>query len=66
MTIAYKIKDLKVIKVECPEGIDWPKLDSDGDTIFINSHFATKEEAYAAAIKNCDCGISLAASFIEG
>lgn len=63
--IAYKVKDLKVVEVECPNGMKYPELDSDGDKIFENSHFSTKEEAYAKAIEDCNTGISWAAREIK-
>jgi len=62
--IAYKVKNLKVTEVEC-EKIEYPLEDSQGDTIFINTHFATKEEAYNKAICDCDAGIYLTAREIE-
>jgi hypothetical protein len=65
MTIAYKAKNLMVVEVECPDGMKYPEKDGDGDTIYINSHFAAEEEAYTAAIENCDIGIRVAASSIE-
>ena len=65
MTTAYKFKDHVVVEVECPEGMKYPLHDADGDTIYINSHYATKQEAYVKAIEDCDAGISLAASSIE-
>lgn len=62
--IAYKVKDLTVIEVQC-KSLSYPKKDSDSDTIYINTHFETYEEAYNQAIAECEAGIHLVASDIE-
>lgn len=62
--IVYKVKNLQVVQVEC-EALKWPARDTDGDTIYINTHFTTKDEAYNCAIKDCDAGINMEASSIE-
>ena len=53
--IMYKIKNHLVIKVEVEEIEDgkaeWLGLDSDGDTIYKNTHFRTSVEAYKEALK---------------
>lgn len=61
---AYKVKGLQVVEVECEE-LRYPLYDSDGDKIYTNKHFATREEAYKRAIEECEAGINLAASDIE-
>lgn len=39
---AYKIsRNLEVVGVDCPEGMEFPKLDADGEKIYENTHFAT-------------------------
>lgn len=55
---AYKIKHNLVIEVECEE-LKYPLNDNEGDTIYENTHFKTKKEAYKAAIANCKAGLSM-------
>lgn len=54
----YKVKNNSVKEVECEE-MEYPLKDSDGDTIYVNTHFETKQEAYESAIINCEAGVSL-------
>lgn len=61
---AYKVKDLQVVEVECEE-LRYPLYDSDGDKIYSNKHFATREDAYKRAIDECEAGINLTAGDIE-
>ena len=67
--IMYKIKNHLVIKVEVEEIEDgkaeWLGVDSEGDTIYKNTHFGTSVEAYKKAIKNCEAGVSLSTNSIE-
>lgn len=56
--IVYKLVGNSVKPVEC-EIMEYPKLDSEGDTIYKNSHFKTKQEAYNNVIKNCQAGVSI-------
>jgi len=46
----YKVKGGRVKCVEC-EKMEYPLYDSDGDCIYINTHFATEEEAHRNAIE---------------
>jgi len=39
------------------ERLEYPLKDSEGDTIYQNTHFTTKEEAYNKAISLCDSAI---------
>lgn len=55
--IAFKVVGNSVKQVECEE-MKYPLDDSDGDTIYENTHFATKKEAYEEVIKNCYAGVS--------
>jgi hypothetical protein len=55
---AYKIKHNLVIEVECEE-LKYPLKDSEEDTIYENTHFDTKKDAYKANIANCKAGISI-------
>lgn len=59
--IAYKVKDGKVIEVKCEE-MKYPLKDNEGDTIYENTHFKTKDEAYKRAIRDCEASISLVTS----
>lgn len=56
--IVYKIKNNAVSRVEC-EKCEYPLKDSEGDTIYENTHFLTPEEAYEEAIANCQAGVTL-------
>lgn len=56
--IVYKVKNNQVVEVECDE-MKYPLRDADGDTIFINTHFSTKEETYDKAIKECEAGVRI-------
>lgn len=63
---AYKVtRNLKVVEVDCPNGMEFPKLDADGDKIYENTHFATKMEALEKVISKCDIWISNLARDIE-
>lgn len=55
---AYKVKDNKVIEVEC-EKIEYPLKDSEGDTIYENTHFKRGIRAYQHAISECEAGVIL-------
>lgn len=57
MITAYKVKNNQVTEVTC-EKMSYPHYDSDDDKIYINTHFATKEEAYQKAIEEREAGIS--------
>lgn len=57
---AYKIKVLsdaeclyKIVEVEVDK-LQFPYLDSEGDMVYENTHFATKEEARNVAINRCN------------
>lgn len=54
----FKVKSNKVYEVEC-DILKYPELDSEGDTIFENTHFESAEKAYKRAISNCESGVSL-------
>lgn len=43
-----------LIEVECPNG-RWPAVDADGETVFDNSHFNTREEAFAHRLHDAEC-----------
>ena len=45
-----------LIEVECPNG-RWPAVDADGETVFDNSHFNTREEAFAHRLRDAECMI---------
>jgi len=62
--IAYKVKNNKVVAVKC-EKMEYPLFDAEDERIYINTHFATREEAYKRAISVCDAEISLAARKIK-
>jgi len=64
---AYKInRNLEVVEVECPEGMEFLKLDADGDKIYEKTHYATKAEAREKAVGDCNRWISSLARHIEG
>lgn len=42
----------RVLRVECPNGMKYPEQDSDGRTIYVNSHYATEAEAMESLIRN--------------
>jgi hypothetical protein len=45
--------------VECPDGIEWPEKDADGETIYDNTHFADHARAVAKLHSNAKASISL-------
>lgn len=59
----YKIKKFEVVETEC-KNFMFLAEDNDGDTIYENTHFMTKEEAYNQAIAECNAGMSLATNDI--
>lgn len=46
------------VPVECPIPT-WPNTDADGDTIYINTHFASIDEAWEKLQAEVDAGVSL-------
>lgn len=51
--------------VKAVEGEPWPGTDADGDTCFVNSHFATEGEAWDAMVRDVSAGVSIAARIVE-
>lgn len=46
------------VPVECPEPT-WPASDADGRTIYVNTHFASIDEAWERLQAEVDAGVSL-------
>ncbi len=53
--------DSKLWTVREVEGEPWPGRDSDGDQCFINTHFATSEEAWEKLESEASAWVELAA-----
>ena len=60
----FKVKNNFVTEVECEEMV-YPMSDSEGDTIYENTHYGTKKEAYIEAIIECKAGVSIATRIVK-
>lgn len=58
--IVYKwdFETPRPIPVEC-ETPGFPNRDADGDTMYVNTHYATEEEAWGSLVEDRKAGLSL-------
>jgi hypothetical protein len=58
----YNLRTGTVIEVE---GDRWPGKDSDGDTIYENTHFHTEAKAWEKLLAECQAGCRLAGDQVD-
>ena len=51
--------DLEPVEMECEE-FGHPNKTSTGETMYVNTHFRTEEEAWASIKRSVEAGVSLA------